>query len=33
MDHVMSRKLMEADKHPTPAVACDPAVALKSLLV
>ena len=32
MDHVMSRKLMEAGKHPAPAVACDPAVALKSLL-
>jgi len=33
MDHVMSRKLLEADRHPAPAVACDPAVALKSLLV
>lgn len=32
MDHVMSRKLLEAGKHPAPAVACDPAVALKSLL-
>lgn len=32
MDHVMSRKLMEAGKHPAPTVACDPAVALKSLL-
>jgi 3-phenylpropionate/trans-cinnamate dioxygenase ferredoxin reductase component len=32
MDHVMSRKLMEAGKHPAPAVACDPTVALKSLL-
>jgi 3-phenylpropionate/trans-cinnamate dioxygenase ferredoxin reductase component len=32
MDHVMSRKLMEADRNPPPAVACDPAVALKSLL-
>lgn len=33
MDHVMSRKLLEADQHPAPAVACDPTVALKSLLV
>ena len=32
MDHMMSRKLMEAGKHPAPALACDPAVALKSLL-
>ncbi len=32
MDHVMSRKLMEAGISPPPAVACDPAVALKSLL-
>ncbi len=32
MDHVMSRKLLEADRHPAPAVACDPAVALKTLL-
>ena len=32
MDHVMSRKLLEAGKSPAPAVACDPAVALKSLL-
>ena len=32
MDHVMSRKLMEAGRHPSPALACDPAVALKSLL-
>lgn len=32
MDHVMSRKLLEAGKHPAPAVACDPAVALKTLL-
>ncbi|GCL62867.1 NAD(P)/FAD-dependent oxidoreductase [Pseudaquabacterium pictum] len=32
MDHVMSRKLMEAGRNPPPAVACDPAVALKSLL-
>jgi len=32
MDHVMSRKLLEAGIHPAPAVACDPTVALKSLL-
>ena len=32
MDHMMSRKLMEAGISPPPAVACDPAVALKSLL-
>ncbi len=32
MDHVMSRKLLEAGKSPAPAVACDPAVALKTLL-
>ena len=32
MDHVMSRKLMEAGISPAPAVACDPAVALKTLL-
>jgi 3-phenylpropionate/trans-cinnamate dioxygenase ferredoxin reductase subunit len=32
MDHMMSRKLMEAGKHPAPEVACDPAVALKTLL-
>ena len=32
MDHVMSRKLLEAGRHPAPALACDPAVALKSLL-
>jgi 3-phenylpropionate/trans-cinnamate dioxygenase ferredoxin reductase subunit len=32
MDHVMSRKLLEAGTSPPPAVACDPAVALKSLL-
>ncbi len=32
MDHVMSRKLIEAGRNPPPAVACDPAVALKSLL-
>jgi 3-phenylpropionate/trans-cinnamate dioxygenase ferredoxin reductase subunit len=33
MDHMMSRKLMEAGISPPPAVACDPAVPLKSLLV
>ncbi len=32
MDHMMGRKLLEAGKHPAPALACDPAVALKSLL-
>ena len=32
MDHMLSRKLLEAGKHPAPAVACDPAVAFKSLL-
>lgn len=32
MDHVMSRKLLEAGISPPPAVASDPAVALKSLL-
>ena len=32
MDHMLSRKLMEAGRHPAPALACDPAVALKSLL-
>ena len=32
MDHMMSRKLMEAGRHPAPGLACDPAVALKSLL-
>jgi 3-phenylpropionate/trans-cinnamate dioxygenase ferredoxin reductase subunit len=32
MDHMMSRKLLEAGSHPAPALACDPAVALKSLL-
>ena len=32
MDHVMSRKLMEAGKHPAPALLSDPAVALKTLL-
>jgi len=33
MDHVMSRKLLEAGISPPPAVICDPAVAIKSLLV
>ena len=32
MDHMAARKLLEAGKHPAPALACDPAVALKSLL-
>ena len=32
MDHMLSRKLLEAGKHPAPGLACDPAVALKSLL-
>lgn len=32
MDHMMSRKLLEAGRSPAPAMACDPAVALKSLL-
>ncbi len=32
MDHIMSRKLMEAHKSPPPAAACDPAVPLKSFL-
>lgn len=32
MDHMMSRKLLEAGRHPAPALACDPAVALKTLL-
>ncbi len=32
MDHMMSRKLLEAGRHPAPALACDAAVALKSLL-
>ena len=32
MDHMMSRKLMEAGRHPAPEVLADPAVALKSLL-
>ncbi len=29
---MMARKLLEAGKSPEPAVACDPAVPLKSLL-
>ena len=32
MDHMMSRKLLEAGKHPAPALACDPATPLKSLI-
>ncbi|WP_418314751.1 NAD(P)/FAD-dependent oxidoreductase [Piscinibacter sakaiensis] len=32
MDHMMSRKLLEAGKNPPPEQACDPAVPLKSLL-
>ena len=32
LDHLMARKLLEAGKSPAPAVACDPAVALKTLL-
>jgi 3-phenylpropionate/trans-cinnamate dioxygenase ferredoxin reductase subunit len=32
MDHMMARKLLEADKHPPAAQACDPAVALKTFL-
>lgn len=32
MDHMMSRKLLEAGRSPAPAMACDPTVALKSLL-
>jgi len=32
MDHMMSRKLLEAGRHPTPEMASDPTVALKSLL-
>ena len=32
IDHMMSRKLLEARISPDPARACDPAVALKSLL-
>jgi 3-phenylpropionate/trans-cinnamate dioxygenase ferredoxin reductase subunit len=32
VDHMMCRKLLEAGRHPDPAVAADPAVPLKSLL-
>jgi 3-phenylpropionate/trans-cinnamate dioxygenase ferredoxin reductase subunit len=32
LDHMMARKLLEAGKSPAPAVACDPTVALKTLL-
>ena len=32
LDHLMSRKLLEAGKSPLPEAACDPAVSLKSLL-
>ncbi|MBL8350328.1 MAG: FAD-dependent oxidoreductase [Burkholderiaceae bacterium] len=32
MDHMAARKLLETGRHPAPALACDPAVALKSLL-
>ena len=32
MDHVMSRKLLEAGKSPPPDAACDPATPLKSFL-
>ncbi|MBO9515228.1 MAG: FAD-dependent oxidoreductase [Variovorax sp.] len=32
LDHMMSRKLLEAGRSPEPAVAADPAVPLKSLL-
>ncbi len=32
LDHMMARKLLETGKSPAPAVACDPAVALKTLL-
>jgi 3-phenylpropionate/trans-cinnamate dioxygenase ferredoxin reductase subunit len=31
LDHMAARKLLESGKSPAPAVACDPAVALKSL--
>lgn len=31
LDHMAARKLLETGKSPAPAVACDPAVALKSL--
>ena len=32
IDHMMARKLLEAGRHPAPALACDPVLALKSLL-
>jgi 3-phenylpropionate/trans-cinnamate dioxygenase ferredoxin reductase component len=32
MDHMMSRKLLEAGKSPAPAAACDPATPLKAFL-
>lgn len=32
MDHMMARKLLEAGRSPAPALACDPATPLKSLL-
>ncbi len=32
MDHMMSRKLLEAGKRPPPAAACDPATPLKTFL-
>jgi len=32
MDHIMSRKIIEAGKHPLPAQVSDPAVALKTLV-
>jgi 3-phenylpropionate/trans-cinnamate dioxygenase ferredoxin reductase subunit len=31
-DHMAARKLLEAGRSPQPHVACDPAVALKSLV-
>jgi 3-phenylpropionate/trans-cinnamate dioxygenase ferredoxin reductase subunit len=33
LDHMAARKLLETGTSPLPAVACDPAVALKSLIV
>ncbi len=32
VDHMMSRKILDAGKNPAPEVACDPAVALKTLV-
>jgi 3-phenylpropionate/trans-cinnamate dioxygenase ferredoxin reductase subunit len=32
VDHMMSRKLLEAGRSPDPAVATDPAVPFKTLL-